>query len=101
MKKIRIIGIAFVVALWLAIALWAWLSPAKERSVAERRSLAQMPTLSAKTLEDGSFVNKFEDYTLDQFPARDSFRSLKSMFVYGILQQKDNNGIYIADGYAA
>ena len=101
MKKIRIIGTVFVVALWLAIALWAWLSPAKERSVAERRPLAQMPELSAQSLEDGSFVRKFESYTLDQFPVRDSFRTLKSMFAYGILQQKDNNGIYIADGYAA
>ena len=46
-------------------------------------------------------MDKFEEFTLDQFPLRDSFRTLKSLFTYNVLQQKDNNGIYIADGYAA
>ena len=39
--------------------------------------------------------------TLDQFPARDTFRRLKSLVHYNVMQQKDNNGIYIVDGYAA
>lgn len=100
-KRIRMIGTAALAALWLMIALLAWFSPKKETSVAERRPLKQMPQLSAQTLENGSFMTQFSDYTLDQFPLRDSFRTLKSLFSYGVLQQKDNNGIYIADGYAA
>jgi hypothetical protein len=46
-------------------------------------------------------MKDFESYTLDQFPLRDRFRSLKAVFHYGALRQKDNNGIYLKDGSAA
>lgn len=46
-------------------------------------------------------MTKFETYTLDQFPLRDTFRSLKAHVQLDVLRQKDNNGIYVADGYAA
>ena len=100
-KKIRIIGTALLIALWLCIAAFAWFSPAKEQSASERRPLQQMPQISLETLQNGNFTDKFEDYTLDQFPLRDSFRTLKSLFSYKVLQQKDNNGIYMAEGYTA
>ncbi|MBQ9148951.1 MAG: hypothetical protein IJX69_05210 [Oscillospiraceae bacterium] len=60
-----------------------------------------MPALSVETILDGSFMADFEDYTLDQFPLRDGFRTVKSLFHYNLLGQKDNNGIYVTDGYAA
>ncbi len=103
MKKqfIRMIGISLVAALWLLLAFSAWFSPSQEVSEAERRNLAQFPDLSSQTLLNGSFMTKFEDYTLDQFPLRDSFRQVKSLFHYYVLGQKDNNDIYMADGYAA
>lgn len=103
MKKqfIRMIGISLVAALWLLLAFSAWFSPSRDVSDAERRNLAQFPTLSAQTLLNGSFMTKFEEYTLDQFPLRDSFRQVKSLFHYNVLGQKDNNNIYLADGYAA
>lgn len=100
-KKIRIIGTAVLIALWVGLSLTAWLSPQKELSISERRPLQKLPTLTAQTLQDGSFMEKFENYTLDQFPLRDTFRTAKSIFAYKVLGQKDNNGIYIADGYAA
>ena len=100
-KRIRIIGAGALIALWGILTLFAWFSPPKELSVSERRPLQQMPELSPQTLQSGSFMDKFEDYTLDQFPLRDSFRTAKSLFAYKVLQQKDNNGIYIAEGYAA
>ena len=98
MKKI---GTLFVVILWAVLSIFAWISPAAETSEAERRPLAQIPALNADTVLDGSFMADFEDYTLDQFPLRDTFRKLKSLFHYNVLRQKDNNGIYIVDGYAA
>lgn len=100
-KKIRIIGAALVGALWIALSCAAWLLPAKEFSDAERRKLAQFPELSTETVLDGSFMTDFEDYTLDQFPLRDSFRKMKALFHYHALGQKDNNGIFLHDGYAA
>ena len=82
-------------------ALWGVLKPDDVRSVSERRALAQKPELSARTVWNGSFMTAFETYTLDQFPLRDSFRSLKAHVQLDVLRQKDNNGIYVADGYAA
>ena len=98
MKKIALI---ILVALWLGLSAGAWLSPAEETSDVERRKLAQFPKLSSKTVLDGSFMEDFEAYTLDQFPLRDGFRQLKALVHYNVLQQKDNNGIYIAGGQAA
>ena len=100
-KKIRAVGAAVLVALWLVLTGFAWFAPAKEMSEAERRPLDQMPELSLETLLSGKFMGKFEDYTLDQFPLRDGFRKLKSLFHYYVMQYKDNNDIYVADGYAA
>ena len=100
-KNIRILGAAIVVTLWGLLAVFAWFSPSKEISEAERRKLAQMPPFKLEDILDGSFMTDFEEYTLDQFPARDTFRQLKARFHKDILRQKDNNDIYIADGYAA
>ena len=100
-KNIRIIGILLLFVLWGVTTAFAWFGPAKEISDTERRPLAQFPALNGETLLNGKFMGEFDDYTLDQFPARDAFRQLKALFHYGVLQQKDNNGIYIADGYAA
>ena len=97
-KNILMLAVA---AAWLALAVWCWVKPAAARSAAERRKLQQMPEISASTLASGSFMTSFERYTQDQFPQRDSLRTVKAVFsLYG-LQKLDNNGIYIADGSAA
>ena len=90
-----------VLVLWIALTLGAWLLPAQAESDSERRPLAQWPGISVKALLSGGFMDTFEDYTLDQFPLRDSFRSLKTLFHTGILGQQDSNGIYLHDGFAA
>ena len=100
-KKIRAIGAGVLVAVWLALTGFSWFGPVKDISEAERRPLEQMPEITLESLWKGQFMGDFEDYTLDQFPLRDPFRQLKALFHYNALQQKDNNGIYIADGYAA
>ena len=99
-KNFRNIGIAVVIGIWIVLSCFAWFGPKKDTSLWERRSLQQMPAIRIETLLNGSFMEKFESYTLDQFPARDSFRTLKSLFSYNVLQMQDNNGIYLADGYA-
>ena len=85
----------------LVFALWSICKADDARSVSERRALAQRPELTAKSVWDGTFMTKFETYTLDQFPLRDTFRSLKAHVQLDVLRQKDNNGVYIKDGYAA
>lgn len=100
-KKIRALGALVLVAVWAVLTGFAWFAPTEGVSVAERRPLAQFPELSGDTLLSGKFMEKFEDYTLDQFPGRDVFRQMKALIHYNILGQKDNNGIYIVDGAAA
>ena len=96
-KKITAI---LVLTLWALLAALNWFSPAKEMSDAERRPLAQLPEVSLESVTGGKFMADFGDYSLDQFPLRDSFRRVKSLFHYYVLGQKDNNGIYIAGGSA-
>lgn len=97
-KKVPLL---FLLALWGSLTIFAWFGPKAEMSESERRPLAQFPEVSGKTIGSGRFMSDFEDYSLDQFPLRDSFRSLKSLFHYHVLQQSDNNGIYLAQGHAA
>ena len=99
-QKIRSIGLGLVVGLWTALVLFAWFGPRKDISDAERRPLAQMPELTSEALLNGSFMKDFESFTLDQFPLRDTFRQIKSLFHYNVLNQSDNNDIYIAGGAA-
>lgn len=92
---VLLMGICF-----LGISMLCWFRPAGEYSVTERRKLEQFPTLSFETLADGSFMTDFESYTLDQFPMRDTMRSLKAWVSQNIFRKADNNEIYVADGYA-
>ena len=100
-KTIRIIGLCLLLAVWLGLVGAMWFGPSREFSNAERRKLKQLPELSADTLLDGSFMQNFDSYTQDQFPLRDAFRKIKSVFHNYVMGYSDNNNIYIEDGYAA
>ncbi len=89
-----------VCVLWAALTVFAWFGPRKDISVSERRPLAQMPQINASSVLNGKFMTAFEDFSLDQFPLRDTFREIKSLFHNYALAQKDNNGIYLAEGFA-
>lgn len=100
-SEIKISGMICVAFIWLIISIFVWIWPEKEISESERRLLEQFPELTAQDVLSGDFAKDFETYTLDQFPMRDVFRQVKSLFHYYVLQQKDINNVYIYDGYAA
>lgn len=100
-------NIVVTVVFCLFIAVFVVLCAARaanpvERSEAERRPLAQFPT---NITWDGLFgknktvINRFEDFTVDQFPMREFFRGLKARFVFDVLNLKENNGLAIEEGY--
>lgn len=95
--------VCVMAALIFGFSLWCVLKPPDAFSDSERRALKQMPVLSAESVfrAEESFMALFEDYTLDQFPLRDAFRRIKSFAAYYVFGRKDNNGIYLEDGYAA
>ena len=102
-KVIRRDSILVVVmsVLLLGISLICWLKSDDVFSESERRVLAKFPDVSMETIIEGKFMQEFESYSLDQFPARDWFRSVKALASYGIFQKMDNNDIYLADGHLA
>lgn len=63
-------------------------------SSTERRKLAQLPKFNAKSIINGETAKKFDSYALDQFVARDLFRSIKSFVSVNIFKQKDNNNLF-------
>lgn len=70
-----------------------------EYSDSERRTLATFPEITWENILSADFMTDFEDYTLDQFPLRDIFRSVKAICEKYIFVRKDNNDIYTADGH--
>lgn len=94
-------GMAAVATVWLILVLAAWLHKPNNISLQERRPLAQFPEITAENLQNGRFMEDFESYTLDQFPGRTLFRQVKALTHYYVLNQRDNNGIYLTQGQAA
>ena len=84
----------------LTLSLWGIFKSDDAVSESERRPLKQFPLFSAQEVLSGRFQSNFESYTLDQFPLRDRFRTLKALAVRGLFPEKDNRGIYVEDGYA-
>ena len=83
----------------LGFSLWALFKPADAASESERRALAQLPQFTAQSVLSGGFAQQFEDYATDQFPQREPFRRLKALTATRILRQRDNNGLYLREGY--
>jgi len=97
-QYITIYGFVFCLVSVMVIMI---ISPKKAISSAERRRLAEKPKLTVKNLMDKSFMDDTEKYLLDHFPFRDGLRRIKASFAYDILQQKENNDIYVVDGHAS
>lgn len=100
-KRKNLAVVCLTAAFLLGFLVWSLLKPDDTVSQSERRKLAQKPELTAASVLNGTFMTDFESYTLDQFPLRDGFRRLKAAVLLDMLREKDNNGIYLADGYAA
>lgn len=96
MKKVTCILFAvFIVAGFLLCVFL----PKEKYSDSERRKLAVMPQWNAQNLWGGRFMTDFEAYAMDTFPFRTAFRTLKAMAAKDIFLKKENNGIYMYDGF--
>lgn len=68
-------------------------------SISERRKLEQFPEFTISKLFDGTFFEKFEKYTMDQFWKREEFRKIKVNTELKVLNKKDYNNLYEYKGY--
>ncbi len=97
---------AAFVAFFVVMCVFRFFNPVAN-SESERRPLAQFPTditwetiINTKDAEK-STIKQFEKYTVDQFPFREFFRSVKARFQLNALNLKENNGLTEVGGYIA
>ena len=95
-KKDTIISIGFVTII-CTIFIINLIKPDEKISISERRKLEQFPNITSKEIFNGNISKKFENYAMDQYIARDLFRSIKTLFNFKIYKQKDNNRLFIKD----
>lgn len=69
----------------------------KEISTTERRKLSQFPEIHIAKIFSGDFAKDFDKYAVDQFVARDLFRSIKAFNSMYVFKQKDNNKLFEKD----
>lgn len=98
--KNKVVTFVFLALIWGLFLINVIKSPTAV-SMSERRKLAQFPTITLETIANTKAMQGFADYAVDQFIWRDEFRSIKASFLFNVLRQKDNNGIYIAEGHAS
>ena len=94
-KKKYIITTIVTALFFLGLSVFAWVKPADEFSDSERRNLSQFPEISFNSVISGDFMENFEKYTLDQFPLRDKFRTIKALVAFNVFNHSTNNDIYI------
>lgn len=83
----------------LTLSVWCIVMPGPDYSDSERRVLASFPEITWENILSADFMSDFEDYTVDRFPMRDLFRSVKALSEKYVFVKKDNNDIYTADGH--
>lgn len=98
-NKLRNIIVTSVIGvLFFALAIFCFIKAPDDFSYSERRGLAKFPQITLDNVLSGKAMTDFETYTLDQFPLRDFFRSVKAIISRYVFIQKDNNDLYYADG---
>ena len=103
-KKIRVIGAAVVAGLWLILTGFTWFSSNQIYSFTERKYLDKFPELTMENilekdnekLKTESFMTEFNSYTLDQFPLRDAFITVKAACELAV-GKTVNNDVYFGE----
>lgn len=98
-KTKNIFQVILLAVVLFVFSFWAWFKPDSDFSSTERRELDMLPEVSINSILEGRFMSGFEEYTLDQFPIRDAFRTIKAFTSKYIFAHLDNNDVYItSDG---
>ena len=98
MKKLIVFGTAAFLIIMTGLC---FVLPGKEISLSERRPLKQFPEISVERILSGKFMSEFEGYAADQFPMRETWRSIKANLMINVFGQKENNDLYYQDGHLA
>ena len=88
--KNKIFVILFIIIIF-GLGFFSIILKDREVSSFERRKLTTFPNL------DENFTNNLEDYLLDQFPFRNKLINLKSIINRKVLNNLENNNVYVLD----
>ena len=99
MKRKNYVTVCLIAAFFLGVSVWNTFGAKADYSESERRVLAKFPEVTAESVLSGKFSAEFEEYAVDAFPMRDAWRRVKAYVKTGVFAQKDNNGIYQAEGH--
>lgn len=91
-KKINILTIVSSSLVIVVMSVMFFVTPGKDVSQKENRALSQNPSFSADKLFSGEYTTKLASYISDQFPARDTFVSVKA-YSELLLGKGENNGV--------
>ena len=104
-KKIKSIAVTSVFVIFLSffsvMCVTRYFHPV-EISESERRPLARFPEeITWDKIVDKTAIKEFEEYSVDQFPFREFFRSIKANFQLKVMNLGEYNGLAIKNGYIA
>ncbi|MBQ9747746.1 MAG: hypothetical protein IJV98_03075 [Clostridia bacterium] len=100
--RVRNIAVTVVFALFIGVFFLLCLTHQPlEKSESERRPLAQFPEITWEGILDVSVMADFDEYVMDQFPFREGFRKLYTVYQMYVMNRKDTNNIAMENGYLA
>ena len=85
--------IAVIAGLFLA----GRIMPAPTVLASERRAPAQLPALTVDSVLSAQFMKGVENYASDNFPFRETFRTVHAASVLGLFAQTDKSGLTTGD----
>ncbi len=88
--KNKFLIISFLLIIY-GLTLIAIIMPDKKISYTEKRYLKEFPEFKL----DSAYSATLESYLLDQFPFRDTFRSIKAYYNYNLLFKEENNDVIL------
>ena len=94
----KVISILFCVMLAAGIGASAIL-PDRYYSESEKRTLKQFPSLTAEEIFDGKLGDEIEQYLAEQFPARDSWVTVKTLAELASGKREIGGVFFADDGY--
>lgn len=97
-KTLQITVIAVFIGFIALFFILNTVMPDREFSPRENRYLQKMPVFTIDALVSGSFTDKFEKYTTDQFVFRDTWIALKARSELFSGKQENNDVFYCGDG---
>lgn len=95
--KNKILVISFLIIIYGFFFLNIFI-PDLDVSKSERRKLQEFPEISINNIFNKDLMNEFDEYSVDQFVFRDSFRNIKASYSFNVLGMLDNNGYFEKDG---